>query len=768
MLYQSQGGTDRVISYASRTLSEAEKNYHLHSGKLEFLALKWSIIERFSDYVKYGEHVFDVYTDNNPLTYVLTTAKLNATGMRWVAELADYNFRIHYKPGPTNVDCDYLSRRPTSIAEYKDLCTESVDLKAMSAVVSGVSKPGEVLAGAISVDNLVFEGEGGQMSVSLSMLIKADQRADSIIAPVYEAVLTKTRPSRRDMSKWDRRSCILLRSFGKLKLEKGILMRGTAKKNQIVMPQKYHQLVIDEIHTKMGHLGPEKSLDLAQQRFYWAKMADDIKQFINKKCRCLIDKHPNVKECAELHPVEAQYPFEMVSIDFVLLEKCKGGYTYVLTVIDHFTRFVQFYGTRSKSSKAAAEVLFNQFIVQFGFPVRISHDKGPEFNSRLFAELHRLTGIKSSNTTPYNPQGNGSCERYNRVLISMLRALSAKEKSNWKSHLPKLAFAVNATRNKSTGFSSFFLLFGWEARLPIDHIFQEVWGTKSETVTHEQFAENWQKSMQQAYDIARINIGKAAGYNKRWYDRKAKTVEIKVNDLVLVKNDRERLGKKKLRSYWENSIFRVVEVKKDLPVYKVKNIHKDKDIRLLHRNKLMLVNEIPLDLFEDQMKEPSTSKPKKPRKNSKISPVPAEDDSDEGDIIIVRELVEELSGNETENEIQVEAPVEEGENPENESHVRNLMSEIESEPGDPISEIEDALEESEEEVANSSVEESNLPDEEVDQSESDGDDGNVSDTSSEDTPPRRTSARGRIPKMITNMQSLGGNLVLEPIAEIRR
>ena len=67
VLYQNQEGVDRVISYASRTLSEAEKNYHLHSGKLEFLGLKWAITERFSNYLRYGPP-FVVYTDNNPLT----------------------------------------------------------------------------------------------------------------------------------------------------------------------------------------------------------------------------------------------------------------------------------------------------------------------------------------------------------------------------------------------------------------------------------------------------------------------------------------------------------------------------------------------------------------------------------------------------------------------------------------------------------------------------------------------------------------------------
>ena len=88
VLYQKQNGMSCVISFASRTLSDAERNYHLHSGKLEFLALKWAITEKFTDHLKYGRS-FTVYTDNNPLTYVLTTAKLNAVGLHWVAELAD-------------------------------------------------------------------------------------------------------------------------------------------------------------------------------------------------------------------------------------------------------------------------------------------------------------------------------------------------------------------------------------------------------------------------------------------------------------------------------------------------------------------------------------------------------------------------------------------------------------------------------------------------------------------------------------------------------
>lgn len=92
----------------------SEKNYHLHSGKLEFLALTWAVMEKFRDYLYYTP-IFTVYSNNNPLTYILPLAKMNATGCQWVSELADYHVTIFYQPGKENVDADSLSRMPVDV-----------------------------------------------------------------------------------------------------------------------------------------------------------------------------------------------------------------------------------------------------------------------------------------------------------------------------------------------------------------------------------------------------------------------------------------------------------------------------------------------------------------------------------------------------------------------------------------------------------------------------------------------------------------------------
>ena len=109
VLYQKdENGLQRVIAYASQSLSPTERNYPAH--KLEFLALKWVVTDRFHGYLYGGK--FDVFTDNNPLTYILTSAKLNACGQRWIASLANYDFRLFYKTGKPNVEADALSRIP--------------------------------------------------------------------------------------------------------------------------------------------------------------------------------------------------------------------------------------------------------------------------------------------------------------------------------------------------------------------------------------------------------------------------------------------------------------------------------------------------------------------------------------------------------------------------------------------------------------------------------------------------------------------------------
>ena len=130
-----------VIAYASGTLTKSERNYDTH--KLEFLALKWPITERFHEYL-YGGH-FEVYTDNNPLTYILTTAKLDAIGQRWVDSLANNNFKIFYKSGKLNVEADALSHTPWESTQIEHMEPLIVKTMLQSKLESETSPPSEYL-----------------------------------------------------------------------------------------------------------------------------------------------------------------------------------------------------------------------------------------------------------------------------------------------------------------------------------------------------------------------------------------------------------------------------------------------------------------------------------------------------------------------------------------------------------------------------------------------------------------------------------------------
>ena len=107
---------------------------------------------------------------------------------------------------------------------------------------------------------------------------------------------------------------------------------------QIVLPRKFPPLVLRELHGKMGHLGTERVFDLTRCRFYWPRMYTEIDHYVTKQCKCLQNRRPQQPVRAPLESVSSSSPMELISIDFLHLERNVGGYEYILVVVDHFTR----------------------------------------------------------------------------------------------------------------------------------------------------------------------------------------------------------------------------------------------------------------------------------------------------------------------------------------------------------------------------------------------------------------------------------------------
>ena len=129
----------------------------------------------------------------------------------------------------------------------------------------------------------------------------------------------------------------------------------------------------------------------------------------------------------------------------------------------------------------------------------------------------------------------------------------------------KVVHAYNSTLSSATGFSPFYLMYGREPRLPVDLAFENT--EVNEPKSYRAYVDTWQRAMKEAYKIAFDQSEKQAKRNERNFNRRAKSSVLEEGDRVLVRNVRERGGPGKLRSFWEQTVYNVVERKVDSPVY---------------------------------------------------------------------------------------------------------------------------------------------------------------------------------------------------------
>ena len=309
VLYQQDDeGQQRVIAYASRSLSHTERNYPTH--KLQFLVLKWAITDRFHEYLYGGQ--FDVYTDNNPLTYILTSAKLDAMRQRWVASLANFNFRIFYKTGKTNVEADALSCIPRSKCQV-------IDAAMVKAIIDVVPRL-DLAEYYYNPTDIVSKSTQMVVHKKLRDDWKTEQENDSITGPVIETMRSK----KHDISQMNDGSKCLLCNRSRLLLCAGLLYRkvfdGQLQENkfQFVFPKPYWKQALEACHDNMGHLGIERATSLLRDWFFWPSMQEDIEHHIKTCPRCL--RFKTQPEKAELNPIIATRPLELVHIDYLTIE----------------------------------------------------------------------------------------------------------------------------------------------------------------------------------------------------------------------------------------------------------------------------------------------------------------------------------------------------------------------------------------------------------------------------------------------------------------
>lgn len=316
----------------------------------------------------------------------------------------------------------------------------------------------------------------------------------------------------------------------------------------------------------------------------------------------MIAKAPNPTIRPSMGHLIAKHPLEILAMDFTLLEKSSDGYENVLVLTDVFTKFTQAIPTKNQKASTVAKNLVYNWFYKFGIPNRLHSDQGRNFEGEVVKELCKLYNIKKSRCTPYHPEGNSQCERFNRTLHDRLRTLDPEKKRKWTAYLPEIVYVYNATPHATTGLSPFYLLFGREPRLPIDHLLGL--NHDSDTTSADEWLHLHKKRLNKALSEALQNTERSAERRRELHDKSSTPCTIEVGTKVLMRNHVK--GRNKIQDVWKAVPYVVIERLQD-NVYKVRPVDNCGETKVLHRKEILDTREVvTLEDFEESESDSET------------------------------------------------------------------------------------------------------------------------------------------------------------------
>ena len=205
----------------------------------------------------------------------------------------------------------------------------------------------------------------------------------------------------------------------------------------------------------------------------------------------------------------------------------------MLVMTDHFRHHAKAAVTPNQTARTTALAFWKHFIVDYGFPDCLLMDQGWNFKSNLIKKLCNLGKVKKVRTSPYQPETNGWCEKFNLTLINMIGTLEQRDKSHWKDFLPTLVHVHNCTKTTLLSSACFIVGLIGKPQLPIDLHFGLA-TEKSIECSHNTFIQKLRERHHWCYEIADQNQQKESNHHKRLYNRKTCGSKLDVGDLCLV------------------------------------------------------------------------------------------------------------------------------------------------------------------------------------------------------------------------------------------
>jgi hypothetical protein len=414
---------------------------------------------------------------------------------RWLELIKDYDLEIHYHPGMANVVADALSRKAFC------LCLT-------------VGSPNTTLCQEMERLNLGIVQQGTLMHLKLESVMQQKiidaQRTNKGIKHIHEKMEA------------DKATCFR-------KDNQGVLWF----KDCIVVPKdaELRQQILDEAHLSRYSVHPRstKMYQDMKQHYWWTKMKIEITRYVAKCDTCRRVKAVHMKTAGPLQSLSIPtWKWEDISMDFVVgLPKTSKGYDSIWVIVDRLTKTTHFLPVKTDHPVVVyAQLYIARILSLHGIPKTIVSDRGPQFVSKFWEELHKSLGTKLLHSSTYHPQTSGKTERVNQILEDMLRSCVLEFPQKWDDCLSLAKFSYNNSYQESIKMAPFEAQYGRRCRTPLNWL---------EPGEQRFFRSNLVKEIEEKVQHIRHNLREAQAQQKNYADKRRRPLIFQVGDHVYLK-----------------------------------------------------------------------------------------------------------------------------------------------------------------------------------------------------------------------------------------